>query len=89
MLYTGCMAKALKVVRVSKHAAGRRITVEAKRGTSVILDSFLGEREFYLDKGDRLTLLVKGRDWYEGDKVSLSNIIWSAWNWSNVPWQWN
>lgn len=83
------MAKALKVTRVRKHLFGKKITVKALRDTSVVFDSFLGEREFYLDEGDRLTLIVRGYDWREKDKLSLSTLVSVAWEWADIPWQWN
>lgn len=79
---------ALKVKRVSRRIYGARITVKAKRDTEITFDSFLGERTFYLDEGDRLTLRVKGYDWREGDTLSMSELVGSAWDWADIPWVW-
>ena len=82
------MSKALKVKRVSKRVYGAKITVKARYDVEVVMDSFLGERTFYLDEGDYLTIRVKGYDWREGDKISLTGLIHYAWEWADIPWEW-
>ena len=83
------MARALEVIRAHRTAYGARITVEATRDASTTFDSFLGERTFWLDEGQRLTIRVKGRDWQRGDQLSMPELVRSAWQWANIPWFWN
>lgn len=80
---------ALKVVRCKKHLLGTSITVLAKRDASAYFGSFLGDREFYLDEGYELKILVHGRDWEKGDRLSMSELVSNAWDWSNIPWDWS
>lgn len=82
------MGKALKVTRVSRHLAGARITVKAKRDVSAYFDSIIGEREFFLEEGEKLSLVVKGYNWHEGDRLSLSSLVGYAWDWGVIPWDW-
>lgn len=82
------MAHALKVVRAHRAVFGARITVEATRDVRTTFDSFLGERTFWLDEGDQLTIRVKGSDWQRGDTLSMSHLVRCAWQWANIPWFW-
>jgi hypothetical protein len=83
------MPAALKVTRASRALLGTRITVKAKRNAQAVFDSFLGERVFRLDEGDRLTLVVRGRDWQEGDRLSLAELVSSTRDWTKIPWAWS
>lgn len=82
------MARNLIVVRESKNLIGTHLTVEAKGESSAVYDSFLGEREFYLRDGHRITVFVKGRGWKRGDRLSMSELVGVVWNWSSLPWCW-
>lgn len=82
------MARNLIVVRASRTLIGTHLTVEANGYATATYDSFLGEREFYLQDGHRITVLVKGRGWNRGDRLSMSELVGVVWNWSSLPWCW-
>lgn len=83
------MAAALKVTRVSRGLLGTRITVAAKRDAQARFGSFFGDRIFYLDEGYRISLLVRGRDWEVGDRLSMGDLVDAARDWANIPWMWD
>lgn len=82
------MAK-LKVIRAHKTLVGSKITVEAKKDSEAFYGSLLGDRVFWLEKGERLTINVKGYDWRRGDTLSMSELVSVAWQWANIPWDWD
>jgi len=80
--------KTLKVLNRTGGVVGAVITVEALEDSTVVYDSFLGEREFFLWKGHRLTLRVRRHSTFEGDTLSMNRLVGIAIDWAKIPWRW-
>ena len=64
------------------------IVVEAVEDETVRFGSFLGDKEFFANKGDRVRLRVNVNDCYQvGDRVKLGALI-TSWNQDNFKCCW-
>lgn len=83
------MNKSIKVLSLTRGFVRDSAILEASENCSVVFDSFLGERIFFLEEGDRLKIRMKKNSTFKGDTFNIAYLVRNAANWANIPWSWN
>lgn len=77
------------VTRVHRGMVGTRIRVVADRKAVAAFDSILGRRVFILRPGKELQVKVRTSHWKVGERVSMTELVRAAKDWSDLPWDWD
>lgn len=76
------------VTQVRQGILGTKIRVHADRSARVRRGSYLGVRVFGLRAGQSLTLRVRTSHWKVGERLSMNELVNSARDWADIPWDW-
>jgi hypothetical protein len=80
---------AIKAIKVRRGLFKDKVQFQATENTTATFDTFIGKKQFFMDKGDLITLkVVKDDMWEVGDKAKSLYALITSWNQDKFSWRW-